>query len=69
MKLIPLLVLWLAATSAISNLVLWAVVVGLNDKDVTVYFGQSISVFNIVMLFAAISNVAVVLLYLVEWSH
>ena len=69
MKLISLLVLWFAAMSALCNLVLWAFVVGLNEKDVTFCFGRSISVFNIVMLFAAISNAAVVLLYTLEWRY
>lgn len=69
MKLIALLVLWLAATSALCNLVLWAFVVGINDKDVTFCFGRSISTFNILMFFAAIANAAVVLLYLLEWNH
>lgn len=69
MKLIALLVLWLAAASALCNLVLWAFVVGINDKDVTFCFGCSISVFNILMFFAAIANAAVVLLYLLEWNH
>lgn len=69
MKLFALLVLWLAAVSAICNLALWAFVVGINDKDVKINFGRSISTFSIVMLFAAISNVAVVLLYLLEWNH
>lgn len=69
MKLIALLVLWLAAASALCNLVLWAFVVGINDKDVTFCFGHSISTFNILMFFASISNAAVVLLYLLEWNH
>ena len=54
--------------SALCNLVLWAVVVGRNDKDVTVYFGRSVSMFNILMLFAATANGAIVLLYLLEWN-
>lgn len=69
MKLIALLVLWLAATFALSNLVLWAFVVWINDKNVKFCFGCSISVFNILMFFAAIANAAVVLLYLLEWNH
>lgn len=69
MKLIQLLVIWLAAMSALANLVLWAFVVGLNEKDVTFCFGRSISVFNILMLFAAISNAAIVLLYMLEWNR
>lgn len=68
MKLIPLLVLWLAAMSALGNLVLLAFVVGANEKNVTFCFGKSTSVSNVVMLFAATSNVAVVLLYLIEWN-
>lgn len=69
MKLIALLVLWFAATSALCNLVLWAFVVGINDKDVKFCFGRSTSMFNILMFFAAIANAAVVLLYLLEWNH
>ena len=68
MKLISLLIVWLAAMSALCNLVLWAVVVGRNDKDVTVYFGRSVSMFNILMLFAATANGSIVLLYLLEWN-
>ena len=68
MKLISLLIMWFADMSALCNLVLWAVVVGRNDKDVTVYFGRSVSMFNILMLFAATANGAIVLLYLLEWN-
>lgn len=64
-----LLILWFAATSALCNLVLWAIVVGSNDKDVHLCFGRSTSMFNILMFFAAIANAAVVLLYLLEWNH
>lgn len=68
MKLISLLVMWLAAMSALCNLVIWAVVVWRNDRDVTLCFGRSVSTFNILMLFAAIANGAIVLLYLLEWN-
>lgn len=68
MKLISLLVMWLAAMSALCNLVIWAVVVGRNDMDVTLCFGRSVSLFNITMLLAAIANGAIVLLYLLEWN-
>ena len=68
MKLISLLVMWLAAMSALCNLALWAVVVGRNDRDVTLCFGRSVSLFNITMLLAAIANAAIVLLYLPEWN-
>lgn len=68
MKLIALPVLWLAATSALCNLVIWAFVVGINDKNVNVCFGRSISAFNILMFLAAIANAAIVLLYLLEWN-
>lgn len=68
MKLISLLIMGLAFTSAISNLVLWAVVLGWNDKNVTFCFGRSVSMFNILMFFAAIANAAIVLLYLHEWN-
>nr|DAK74295.1 MAG TPA: hypothetical protein [Caudoviricetes sp.] len=69
MTLIALPVLWLAATSALCNLVLWAIVVGINDKNVKLCFGRSTSVFNILMFLAAIANAAIVLLYLLEWNH
>lgn len=68
MKLMSLLVMWLAAMSALCNLALWAVVVGRNDRDVTLCFGRSVSLFNIAMLLAAIANAAIVLLYLLEWN-
>ena len=68
MKLFVLLVLWFAIVSAMGNLVLWVYVIGINDKDVTFCLGHSISMFNILMFFAAISNVAVVLLYVLEWN-
>lgn len=68
MKLISLVVMWLAAMSALCNIVLWAVVVGRNDRDVTLCFGRSMSLFNITMLLAAIANAAIVLLYLLEWN-
>lgn len=69
MKLIALLALLLAAVSALCNLVLWAFVIGINDKDVQFSFGRSISMSNIFMFFAATANIAVVLLYLSEWNH
>lgn len=68
MKLISLLVMGLAAVSALCNVVLWAFVVGFKDKDVMLCFGRSVSLFNITMLLAAIANAAVVLLYLLEWN-
>lgn len=68
MKLMSLLVMWLAAMSALCNLALWAVVVGRNDRDVTLCFGRSVSLFNITMFLAAIANSAIVLLYLLEWN-
>lgn len=68
MKLIALLVLWFAAASALCNLVLWVFVLGINSKNVTFCFGRSVSVFNILMFFAAIANAAIVLLYLLEWN-
>lgn len=68
MKLISLLVMWLAAMSALCNIVLWAFVVGRNDKDVMLCFGSSVSLFNVTMLLAAIANAAIVLLYLLEWN-
>lgn len=68
MKLMALLVMWLAAMSALCNVVLWAVVVGLNDRDVKLCFGRSVSLFNITMFLAAIANAAIVLLYLLEWN-
>lgn len=68
MKLISLAVMWLAAMSALCNIVLWALVVGLNDKDVMLCLGRSVSPFNITMLLAAIANAAIVLLYLLEWN-
>lgn len=68
MKLMSLLVMWFAAMSALCNLVIWAVVVGRNDRDVTLCFGRSVSLFNITMLLAAIANAAIVLLYLLEWN-
>lgn len=68
MKLISLLVMWLAAVYALCNAVLWVFVVGLKDKDVMLCFGRSVSLFNITMLLAAIANAAVVLLYLLEWN-
>lgn len=68
MKLISLLAMWLAATSALCNIVLWAVVVGRNDKDVMLCFGRSVSLFNVTMFLAAIANAAIVLLYLHEWN-
>lgn len=68
MKLISLVVMWLAAMSALCSVFLWAVVVGCNDKDVMLCFGRSVSLFNIIMLLAAIANAAIVLLYLLEWN-
>lgn len=68
MKLISLVVMWLAAMSALCSVVLWAVVVGCNDKDVMLCFGRSVSPFNIIMFLAAIANAAIVLLYLLEWN-
>lgn len=68
MKLISLVVMWLAAMSALCSVVIWAVVVGCNDKDVTLCFGRSVSLFNITMFLAAIANAAIVLLYLLEWN-
>lgn len=67
MKLISSLVMGFATASAITNVVLWAIVVGFNDKDVKICFGRPISPFNILMFFAAIANAAVVLLYLLDW--
>lgn len=64
MKLMALLIMGLAAMSALCNLVLWAVVVGCNDRDVTLCFGRSLSLFNITMFLAASANTAIVLLYL-----
>ena len=66
MKLISLIVMWLAAMSALCNIVIWALVVGRNDKDVMLCFGQSVPLFNILMYLAAIANAAIVLLYMLE---
>ena len=68
MKLISPLIMGLAFTSAISNVVLWALVLGRNDRKVTFCFGRSLSMFNILMFFAATANAAIVLLYLLEWN-
>lgn len=68
MKLISLLVMWFAAMSALCDVVLWAFVIGSNDNDVMLCLGRSVSPFNILMFFAAIANVAIVLLYMLEWN-
>lgn len=68
MKLMSLLIMGFAAMSALCNLVIWAVVIGRNDRDVTLCLGRSVSPLNITMLLAAIANVAIVLLYLLEWN-
>lgn len=68
MKLFSLLVMGFAAMSALCNVIICAVVVGLNEEDATICFGRSRSLFNIFMFFAAIANAAIVLLYLLEWN-
>lgn len=67
MKLFALIVLVLAGSFSIMMLVVFSIVLAARDRTITVTDQLSMPA-RLLMFFAAISNAAIVLLYLMEWN-